>query len=183
MPSIAPSSVPRIEPLILELRGQRIILDSDLALVYGVQTKALNRAIKRNASRFPEDFVFRLTAEEDEVLRYQIGTLKNAGRGEHRKYLPYAFTEHGAIMAANVLNSGRAVEMSVFVVRAFVRMREEFLTNKELATKIAELEQTVSGHDKNIRSIIDAIKRLMQPPAVPKRQIGFRLDDSTQDKE
>ena len=121
--------------LIYEIRGERVMLDSDLASIYGVETKALNRAVKRNRDRFPKDFVFQLTQDESELLRYQIGTLKT-GRGQHRKYLPYVFTEHGAIMAANVLNSPRAVQMAVFVVRAFLKMRALLGDKRELAQKL-----------------------------------------------
>ena len=173
---------PRIEPHIHDVRGHKVILDADLAIIYGVPTKALNRAVKRNEARFPEDFVFKLTAEELEVLRYQIGTSKISGSGG-RRFLPNAFTEHGAIMAANVLNSGRAVEMSVFVVRAFVRLREEYLAHKDLAAKLADLDRAVAGHDIKIRRIMDAIKRMMEPPAAPKRQIGFRTDETPKSKE
>jgi len=133
----------KIAPLIQEIRGERVILDSDLARIYGVAIKALNQAVKRNAERFPEDFAFRLTQDEFSSLRSQIVTLK---RGQHRKYLPRAFTEHGAIMAANVLNSKQAVKMSVFVVRAFVKLRELLTTNKELADNVRELERKVGIH-------------------------------------
>ena len=129
--------------LIYEIRGQRVMLDSDLATIYGVEAKALNRAVKRNRDRFPKDFVFQLTRQESEALRYQFGTLKT-GRGEHRKYRPWVFTEHGAIMAANVLNSPRAVQMSVFVVRAFLKMRALLGDKRELAKKLAALERELT---------------------------------------
>jgi phage regulator Rha-like protein len=124
---------------ILVLRGQRVIVDSDLAALYGVTTKRFNEQVRRNRERFPEDFMFQLTAQEAAALRSQFATIKT-GRGQHRKYLPYAFTEHGAIMAASVLNSPRAVEMSVYVVRAFVRLREMLASNRELARQFAQLE-------------------------------------------
>ena len=123
-----------VEPLIREFRGERIILDADLARLYGVETKALNRAVKRNEEKFPSDFMFHLTGEEANSLRFQFGTLKS-GRGQHRKYIPYAFTEHGAIMAANVLNSPQAVQMSVFVVRAFLKMRSVLTDTDELGIR------------------------------------------------
>ena len=128
-----------LEPRIVTIRGLKVILDFDLAKIYGVATKRLNEQVKRNRDRFPEDFMFQLTKEEAEAwvsLRSQFATLK---KGQHSKYLPYAFTEHGAIMAATVLNSPKAIEMSVFVVRAFIKMRETLVNNKALALKLAEL--------------------------------------------
>jgi hypothetical protein len=130
----------------------------------------LNEQIKRNRERFPEDFMFQLTSEEYNSLRSQFATLK---RGQHRKYLPYAFTEHGAIMAASILNSPRAIEMSVFVVRAFVRLREILHSHKDLANKIYELENKVGDHDASINTIIFAIKQLMSAPPKPSKKIGF----------
>ena len=187
----------RIAPLIHEIRGERVILDSDLAGIYDVPVKALNQAVKRNTERFPEDFAFRLTQSEFESLRSQIVTSnlpanrasslrsQNATaslrsqfvtlkRGQHRKYLPQAFTEHGAIMAANVLNSKEAVQMSVFVVRAFIKLRETLSTNRELAAKIDELDRKVGTHDKAIGSIIAAIRQLTASAARKPRAIGFR---------
>lgn len=160
-----------IQPRIFTIRGQKVLIDSDLAKLYGIETKRLNEQVKRNRERFPEDFLFQLTNEECDSLRSQFATLK---RGQHRKYFPYAFTEHGALMAASVLNSPRAIEMSVFVVRAFVRLREILYSQKELAEKIAELESKVGDHDASINTILFAIKQLMSvPPRSPKR-IGFR---------
>jgi len=145
----------QIAPLIHEVRGQRVILDADLAAIYGVPVKALNQAIKRNADRFPGDFVFRLTRSEfEDSLRSQFVTSK--GRGG-RRYPPYVFTEHGAIMAATVLNSTQAIHMSVFVVRAFVKLREVLATHKELAGKLTELKHKVGAHQKPIVSIIQPI--------------------------
>ena len=161
----------KIAPLIHEIRGERVILDSDLAKIYGVAIKALNQAVKRNAERFPEDFAFRLTQDEFSSLRSQIVTLK---RGQHRKYLPHAFTEHGAIMAANVLNSKQAVQMSVFVVRAFVKLRETLASHKELADKVGELERKVGIHGRAIVSILATIRGLTGSPKQKSRAIGFR---------
>ena len=160
---------------ILVLRGQRIILDRDLAAIYGVTTKRLNEQVKRNAERFPEDFMFQLTPEEAELSRSQFATLK-PGRGQNIKYRPYAFTEHGAIQAANVLSSPRAIEMSVFVVRAFVKLREMLASNKELAQKVDELERKLQTHDRAIVDILKAIRELMNPPAPARRPIGFTAD-------
>lgn len=171
-----PVPVEHIASGILVIRGERVMLDADLAALYGVPTKRLNEQVKRNLERFPKDFMFQLTAEEAASLRSQIATLK-AGRGQHRKYRPYAFTEHGAIMAATVLNSPQAVEMSVFVVRAFVRLREMLASNKALARKLAELEARLEGHDETIADIVLAIRELMNPPALEKRRgIGFTAD-------
>jgi hypothetical protein len=165
-------SVP-VESRILIVRRQRVILDSDLAELYGVTVKRLNQQVNRNQERFPADFMFQLTSTEDKALRLQIATSKK-GRGG-RRYLPYAFTEHGAIMAATVLNSPRAVEMSVFVVRAFVRMREMLAKNRQLAAKINELDRRLETHDTTIQDIIEAIKELMVPEGPSKRKIGFQL--------
>lgn len=173
-----PASIPveRIAGEILLLRGQRVLLDAELAALYGVTTKRLNEQVRRNRERFPEDFMFQLTAAEAAPLRSQNATL-NPGRGQHRKYRPYAFTEHGAIMAATVLSSRQAVEMSVFVVRAFVRLRELLNSSKALTQKLAELEARLEGHDQTIAEIIDAIRQLMNPPVPEKRRgIGFTAD-------
>jgi len=160
---------------ILLLRGQRVILDAELAALYAVTTKRLNEQVRRNRKRFPDDFIFQLTADEAAALRSQIATLKT-GRGQHRKYLPYAFTEHGAIMAATILNSPRAVEMSVFVVRAFVHLRELLASNTALARKLDELERKYKHHDEAIAAILSAIRELMNPPAPKRRPIGFTAD-------
>jgi phage regulator Rha-like protein len=163
----------RAESRISLIRGQRVILDSDLAELYGVEVRSLNQQVKRNARRFPDDFVMQLTAEEVASLRSQ-NVISNPGRGGSR-YLPYAFTEHGAIMAASVLNSERAVEMSIFVVRAFVRMREALAANQQIMSKLAELEQRVESHDTSIQDLIEAIRELMEPPPATDRRIGFTL--------
>ncbi len=162
-----------VESRILILRHQRVILDSDLAELYGVPVRQLNQQVKRNQDRFPMDFMFQLTAKENEALRSQI-VISKKGRGG-RRYPPHAFTEHGAIMAATVLNSARAVEMSVFVVRAFVRMREMLAKNRQLAAKINELDRRLETHDTTIQDIIEAIKELMVPEGPSKRKIGFQL--------
>jgi ORF6N domain len=162
-----------VESRIRVLRQHRVILDTDLAELYGVSVKRLNEQVKRNQERFPSDFMFQLTAQEQEALRSQFAS-SNEGRGG-RRYAPYAFTEHGAIMAATVLNSEQAVEMSVFVVRAFVRLREMLATNRELATKIEELELRLDTHDASIQDLIEAIKELMIPAGPTGRQIGFQL--------
>src|SRR5690242_15235173 len=162
-----------VESRILVLRGQRVILDGDLAELYGVPVKRLNEQVKRNRERFPADFVFQLNAREQEALRSLNATSKS-GRGG-RRYPPYAFTEHGAIMAATVLNSERAVEMSVFVVRAFVRLREMLATNRKLASKMDELERRLDTHDATIQELIEAIRELMAPEPAKGRKIGYEL--------
>jgi phage regulator Rha-like protein len=166
--------VERIEGCILVIRGEKVILDSDLAELYGVQVRALNQAVRRNTERFPRDFMFQLTIEEARSLRSQFVTIER-GRGRHRKYLPYAFTEHGAIMAASVLNSERAVKASIHVVRAFVKLRGFFAAHKELAQKLAELERKIAGHDHEIVTLMAAIRGLMESPSRGRRKvIGFR---------
>ena len=161
--------VERIERSIILIRGEKVMLDSDLAEIYGVETKRINEQVRRNLNRFPADFMFQLTAEEWESLRSQFATLK---RGEHRKYLPYAFTEHGALMLANVLNSERAAQTSVMVVRAFVKLRQMLATNAELARKLAAMEKK---YDAQFKVVFDAIRQLMSPAAKPKREIGFHV--------
>ena len=156
---------------ILVLRGQRVILDADLARLYGVTTGRLNQQVRRNPDRFPTDFVFDLREDEFDNLMLQNAT-SSSGHGGRRK-LPMAFTEHGALMAASVLNSPRAVEVSVYVVRAFVRMREMLATHAELSHKLAELESRVGGHDEDISAIMEAIRQLLSPPDPPRRRIGF----------
>jgi len=174
--SIAAEQIARA---ILILRGQRVLQDSELAALYGVSTKRFNEQVRRNLKRFPADFMFQLTAEETSSLRSQIATL-TTGRGRHRKYLPYVFTEHGAIMAATILNSPRAIEMSVYVVRAFVQLREMLASNKELARRFAQLEtrldKKLTIHDEAIAAILAAIRQLMHPPVPKRRPIGFTAD-------
>lgn len=172
------ATIEPIEPVIQVIRGQRVILDSDLANIYGTSTMRLNEQVKRNQKRFPADFMFRLTKNEWDSLISQIAISK--GRGGRRK-LPYAFTEHGAVMAANVLNSERAVAMSVYVVRAFVKLREVLASSDELAKKLDALERKLTGrldtHEKAIIGLFAQIRRLLKPPPPqpePKRQrIGF----------
>lgn len=162
-----------VESRIIVVRHQKVILDTDLAELYGVPVKRLNEQVKRNRERFPADFMFQLNPEERESLRSQIATSKQ-GRGG-RRYAPYAFTEHGAIMAATVLNSERAVEMSVFVVRAFVHLREMLAANQQLAEKIDELELRLDTHDASIQDLLEAIRELMAPDPATGRKIGFQL--------
>src|SRR5262252_10807536 len=156
---------------ILVLRNQKVILDTDLAELYGVSVKQLNQQIKRNRERFPKDFAFVLTKPEYEDLRSQIVT-SNSGRGG-RRYLPHAFTEHGAIMAASVLNSKRAIEMSIFVVRAFVQMRQATVFNQTVVSKLAELEARLDGHDGEIQGLVETIRELIEPLPANPRRIGF----------
>jgi len=163
----------RAESKIRLIRGVRVILDSDLAELYGVSPKQLNQQVKRNARRFPDDFMFQLTAEELADLRSQIVTSSSSHGG--RRYRPYAFTEHGAIMAASILNSERADEMSLFVVRAFIRMREALAANQQIIAKLSELERKVEGHDSDIQGLIEAIRELMEPPPASQSRIGFSL--------
>ena len=162
-----------VESRILFLRKRRVILDVDLAELYGVPVKRLNEQVKRNKERFPSDFMFQVAAKEQRGLRSQIATSKK-GRGG-RRYAPFAFTEHGAIMAATVLNSERAVQMSLFVVRAFVKVREMLGANRQIAAKIGELERRLDTHDASIQDLIDAIRQLMIPPEASQRKIGFEL--------
>jgi hypothetical protein len=169
----------QIAHAIFTLRDQRVILDRDLAALYGVPTARLNEAAKRNALRFPHDFMFQLTAAEQTTLMSQIATSK-PGRGGHRKR-PWVFTEHGAIQAANVLNSPRAVEMGVYVVRAFVRLRATLASNRVLARKLDELEAKYHQHDKAIAAVLSAIREMMNSPGKQKRGIGFTADLSSPD--
>jgi len=175
-PEIIPAQ--DIARLIHSVRGQRVILDSDLAKVYQVRAKALNQAVKRNRARFPEDFVFRIAPTESEALqalRSQSVTLK-PGRGQHRKYLPYAFTEHGALMAATVLNSPRAVTMSIYIIRAFVKMREDLATNAAILKRLAEIDKTLLLHDAALRDVYHKLLPLLTPPPEPPRpEIGFHI--------
>jgi hypothetical protein len=185
----------QLDRLIYEVRGERVMLDSDLALIYGVETKALNRAVKRNRDRFPKDFMFQLSEDEWKNLRYQIGTSSSNSKHQSLRYQigtstlghggrrsrPYVFTEHGAIMAANVLNSRRAVQMSVFVVRAFLKMRALLGDNRDLAQKLAalekELKKRLNVHEGVIVTILQRVMNIIDPPALPppppKPRIGF----------
>ncbi|MDD2711101.1 MAG: ORF6N domain-containing protein [Verrucomicrobiae bacterium] len=168
--SIIPAG--RIEQSIYLIRGHRVMLDRDLAALYGVETGNLNKAVKRNPDRFPTDFMFQLTREEAESLRFQFGSLK---RGQHFKYLPCVFTEQGVAMLSSVLNSRRAVQVNIAIMRVFVRSREMISNNKELAAKLADLERKIEGHGKDIQNLFSAIRQLMTPPEPPRRQIGFHV--------
>ena len=176
-----------IDSLIFTVRGQRVMLDADLAVVYGVSTKRLNEQLKRNRERFPADFAFRLTAAEVEDIRSQFATASTAVRSQiatgskrNVRFQPWAFTEHGAIMLATILNSPKAVEMSVFVVRAFVQMREMVMSNRQLAAKLDELEERVTGHDTVIGELVAAIRQMLNPSSdeKPKREIGFHMRET-----
>ena len=169
--ALIPSEV--IENKILFIRGKKVMIDRNLAELYSVSTKRLNEQVKRNPKRFPEDFMFQLTLEEARVSRSQFATLK---QGKNIKYLPYAFTEQGVAMLSSVLNSDRAIEVNVQIIRVFVRLRELMITHKELARKIEELEAKFRKHDENCVVVCAAIKKLLEPPREPKKKklpIGF----------
>jgi hypothetical protein len=161
----------RVTSKILIFRNQKVILDTDLAELYGVPVKRLNEQLKRNLQRFPPDFLFTLTRVEYQNLRSQNATSSSAHGG--RRYLPYAFTEHGAIMAATVLNSKRAIEMSIFVVRAFVGMRQTLALNQHVVSKLSELEARLDSHDAEIQDLVEAIRELIAPLPANSRRIGF----------
>jgi len=163
-----------IEQVIHLVRGQKVILDRDLASLYGVPTKSLNRAVKRNIDRFPSDFMIQFTAEEAASLRCQSGTLK---RGEHTKYRPFAFTEQGIAMLSSVLQSERAVLVNIAIMRAFVQLREAMSATRELGHKLAELEGRVASHDEHIGTLFEAIRRLMAPVEPTRRPIGFHVEE------
>jgi hypothetical protein len=167
---------PQIEHAILLIRGQRVMLDRDLAAMYDVTTSNLNKAVKRNLSRFPADFMFQLTADEAEALRFQIGILK---KGLHFKYLPFVFTQEGVAMLSGVLRSPRAEQVNIAIMRAFVRLRETLSLHKELAHKLAELERKIENHDENIRTLFEAIQQLMTPPEEPHKEIGFHVKETS----
>jgi hypothetical protein len=163
-----------IENKIFILRGQRVMIDRDLAGLYEVPTKVLNQAVKRNIEKFPDDFMFTLTKVEKEELVTDCDRFKSL---KHSTSLPYAFTEHGTLMLASVLNSSKAVEVSIFVVRAFIRLRQILAANKELAEKLIELELKLETHDQQITAIFDAINQLLAPPPMTKRKIGFEIKE------
>jgi hypothetical protein len=167
---------PQIEHAILLIRGQRVMLDRDLAAMYGVTTSNLNKAVRRNLSRFPADFMFQLTADEADSSRFQFGILK---RGLNIKYLPYVFTQEGVAMLSGVLRSPRAEQVNIAIMRAFVRLRETLSLHKELAHKLSELERKIENHDENIRALFEAIQQLMTPPEQPRREIGFRVKEDS----
>ncbi|SEA51912.1 ORF6N domain-containing protein [Arachidicoccus rhizosphaerae] len=158
------------------VRGQKVMMDSDLAALYGVETKVFNQAVKRNYARFPEDFAFRVTNEEFEALRSQIVTLKK-GRGQHSKYLPMVFSESGVAMLSSVLSSELAIKVNIQIIRIFNKMREMWLTHKDILLKLEELENKVSGHDREIQVIFEYLKELLNPPQPPRRRIGFNVKD------
>jgi len=168
----SPVLVERIGRAILVIRGHKVLLDTDLAALYGVETRRLNEQVRRNSDRFPPDFMFQLTSQEFKVLKSQSAA-SSAGWGGKRKK-PFVFTEHGALMAASVLNNPRAVQMSLYVVRAFLRLRDWVAGQAELVAKLAELERRVAGHDHELKAIVHAIRQLMSPPDSPRRRIGFR---------
>ena len=168
-----------IERRIYLIRGHKVMLSSDLAALYGVEPRALIQAVKRNKERFPGDFMILLTLAEAKSLRSQFVILNEGAvskRGQHLKYAPYAFTEQGVAMLSSVLHSDRAIQVNIAIMRAFVKLREMISAHKELAAKLEELERKVEGHDEHIRSLFDAIHRLMEPveePETPKQPIGF----------
>lgn len=172
----AQAVVDRLSSRIVPIRGRRVMIDADLAALYGVTTKAFNQAVKRNLARFPADFVFQVTASEKEQVVTICDHLANL---RYSASLPYAFTEHGAIMAATVLRSPAAVEMSVYVVRAFVQMRSLANAHRELAAKIAAIDKKVGDHDAALRDLIQIVRSLTAPPAKKRRPIGFVIDPMT----
>ena len=166
--------VGRIEQRILLIRGEKVIVDADLAEFYGVPTKRLNEQVKRNKDRFPDDFMFQLSVEEKSEV---VANCDHLSKLKYSSSLPHVFTEHGAIMAASVLNSARAVEVSVFIVRAFVKLRRMIAENKELSRKIVQIERHLAEHDNQIMELVKAIKQLLKPDPLPKkRRIGFHSD-------
>jgi ORF6N domain-containing protein len=173
MTAIVPTE--RIERLILLIRGHKVMLDADLAELYGVETRSLLQAVKRNLSRFPTDFMFQLSDEEAKLLRSQIVISKKQRGG--RRYLPYVFTEQGVAMLASVLSSERAVEINIEIMRAFVRLRDMILSHKDLARKLDALERKFESHDVHIRSLFEAIRQLMTPPEPKRRKIGFLVKE------
>jgi hypothetical protein len=166
------------------VRSKKVMLDKDLAEMYGVETKVLNQAVKRNMSRFPEDFMFKLTEKENNSLRSQIVTLES-GKGKHAKYSPYAFTEHGVAMLSSVLNSKTAIKVNIQIIRIFTRMREMLLTHKDILIKLEKLEKkmviqskNLKKHENEIQIIFKALKQLLNPPAQPRKQIGFKVKEN-----
>jgi len=160
-----------VESKILFLRNEKIMLDSDLALLYNVETKQLKRAVNRNLERFPDDFMFKLTGEEYKVLRCRFGTLK---RGRHTKYLPYAFSEQGIAMLSSVLNSKRAILVNIQIIRTFTKLRKLLLSNEDLKRKVISMEKQ---YDHQFKIVFDAIRQLLTPPEKPKRRIGFHAHE------
>lgn len=174
-------SVEIIAAKILFVRGKRVMVDRDLAHLYGVSTKVLNQAVKRNIARFPEDFMFQLAWDETHALRSHFVTLnreetKLSERGKHSKYLSYVFTQEGVAMLSSVLNSERAIKVNIQIMRAFVKLKELLLTHKDLAIKIETLERKYADHDEKIKGIFEAIRQLIIAPEKPRRRIGFHTD-------
>ena len=177
MPNTAIIPVDAIAKRITFIRGQRVIIDADLAQLYGVSTSALNQAVKRNKARFPDDFMFQLSGEEFSYWKSQI-VISNPRAKMGLRKVPYAFTEHGAYMAGNVLNSPRAIDVSMFIVRAFIQMRDLLATHKNIAKQLSALDKRVTGQDKTIAQIIATIHQLLEPPPEPKkRPMGFHTSD------
>ncbi|HNR88691.1 MAG TPA: ORF6N domain-containing protein [Spirochaetota bacterium] len=171
-------SIDVIQEKIRVVRGEKVMLDCDLARLYGVETKRLNEQVKRNSGRFPERFMFQLTWDEFDLLRSQIATLEDdtfaaTGRGKYTKYLPFAFTEHGALMVSTVLNSAQAISMSIYIIEAFVKMRSLVMSHAEILKRLDELEKNVGRHDRSLAQIINAIRQLMPTTEMPKKKIGF----------
>lgn len=164
---------PQIELAIHLVRGQRVLLDRDLAALYGVTTGNPNKAVRRNLRRFPGDFMFQLTA--DEASSFQIGSLN---KELHFKYLPHVFTQEGVAMLSGVLNSSRAEQVNIAIMRAFVRLRETLAVHKELAHKLGELERKIENHDEHIHTLFDAIHQLMTPPETPRKEMGFHVRET-----
>ena len=167
--------IERVERKIYVIRGHKVMLDSELADLYGVPTFRLNEQVRRNIARFPSDFMFQLTAKETRSLRSQIAISNRKGRGG-RRYAPLVFTEQGVAMLSSVLNSERAIQVNIVIMRAFVKLKQVLATHRVLARKLAELEHRLEGHDTQIRSLFDAIRQLMAPLAPPKRRIGFHAE-------
>ena len=174
--NVAVIPVERIERLIFLIRGQKVMLDYDLADLYGVPTKGLKQAVRRNIDRFPSDFMFELREQEAANLRSQIVT-SSLSRWGGRRYKPMAFTQEGVAMLSGVLRSDCAVQVNIAIMRAFVRLREALTASKELARKRAELERQIASHDENIRTLFQAIRDLMKEPIIPRKQIGFHLKE------
>jgi phage regulator Rha-like protein len=162
-----------IESKIFVFRGYRVMLDRDLAELFGVETRVLNQAVSRNGDRFPDDFMFQLTLKEGKAVRLSRSQIVTLKRGQNIKYRPYAFTEHGTVMLANILRSAVAVRVSIQVVRAFVHLRQMLATNQDLARKIEALERRVGKHDTDLQAVLNVLQELLQPPPATKRPIGF----------
>jgi len=170
-----PVPIESIRRKIFVMRGERVMNDSDLAELYGIETKQLKRAVRRNLPRFPSDFMFELTLQEDKSLRSQFGALK---RGTHAKYVPMAFTEQGVSMLSSVLGSKRAIEVNIAIMRAFVQIRRISSSQKQLSRKLQEIESRLEDHDESIEAIFETMQQLMTPPEKPKKQIGFEIKES-----